>query len=117
MRRRNFHAVVITLLLLLIIFILILSYEQFQLKKVFIQANNSDVKGMTILNGKNVLLIQEKTIEKQLTKLNPIVANVAVVKILPNSLFIQIIDRDPIANITNRVSEYQIDKEGIIIQN
>ncbi len=101
-----------TFIVILLIFII---YQVSVIKKVFIISENSDIKGLHIIEGKNLILLDNQSLIDFLLKNNPNINKIFINKSIPNNLIIQIIPRIPIAIVSNdRISMY-VDEEGIYL--
>lgn len=98
-----------------VILLIFIIYQVSVIKKVFIISENSDIKGLYIIEGKNLILLDNKSLIDFLLKNNPNINKIYINKSIPNTLMIQIIPRIPIAIVSNdRISMY-VDEEGIYL--
>ncbi len=97
-----------------ILFIFII-YQVSMIKKVIIISDNSDIKGLHIIEGKNLILLDNKSLIDFLLKSNPNINKILINKSIPNSLALQIIPRIPIAVVDNEHISIYVDEEGIYL--
>lgn len=98
-----------------IIFSPILLYHKFQINTLVIVSNKSQLNGLALLNRNNLLLINEKYIIDNLQKQNPEVKSIHMIKILPQTIILQVEARVPVAQVVTSSEKIYVDGEGMII--
>lgn len=102
------------ILILLISFSLYL-YRQTTVKKVEIESNSQNIKGLGVLNGKNLIFLNEERLIQELNKQNPNLKKIIIQKKYPNTLLIFTVERIPIAQIKKNTLKINVDSDGVYL--
>ncbi len=112
---KKYNKILLPLITLSVILLLFFLYKISIIKKVIIISNISDIKGLQIIEGKNLIFLKNDLLANHLLKNNPAVKNIIISKFIPDSLRIQIVNRKPIAIVSNEKVSLKIDEEGVYL--
>lgn len=97
------------------IFLLIFIYKKFEIKKLIIVSYKPKIRGVSIFEGNNLLLVNEKKISNYLSEQNTDIKSIVLGKEFPQTITLRIESRTPIAAIGDETKNLYIDSEGIIL--
>lgn len=103
---------VFTCLVLLTLFI----YRKFQLKTLIIINTSVNLHGLSVFNRKNLLFLDTQKTVEYLQKQNPAVKSVNITQSFPDTIFLKVERRIPVAKIISKTEDLYIDNEGIILK-
>lgn len=100
----------ITSLVVVVVWIIFL----FNLKRVFL-VSSREIEGLTILNNKNILFLNENSISQSLLEKNHDVKTLTLRKKYPDTLEINVYFRTQFVKVVNFNSSVYLDSEGILL--
>ncbi|OGG06520.1 hypothetical protein A3D05_05055 [Candidatus Gottesmanbacteria bacterium RIFCSPHIGHO2_02_FULL_40_24] len=105
---------IIVLFLFFGFFILVISFlwQSLQVKKINIISADTNISGLSVFNGKNLLLIDTAEIKEKLLAGNIYLKDLTLKKIYPGQIQMDTVWRIPVARIINSSTPLYIDSEG-----
>jgi len=91
--------------------------SQFFLIGKTIVVSKEDIHNLSILNRRNLILLDQEKIKKYLLESNPFIKSLTIEKKYPNTLLIKVIPREPSAVIKIGSVWIELDSEGILLRN
>ena len=82
-----------------------------------IVVSKEDIHNLSILNRRNLILLDQEKIKKYLLESNPFIKSLTIEKKYPNTLLIKVIPREPSAVIKIGSVWIELDSEGILLRN
>lgn len=80
------------------------------------QARPETLSAIKTLNGKNIFLIGSHKSEAAMIRLQPGIKNIKILRGLPDSLIIELVERDPALVWVTQSKSYLIDKDGYVFK-
>lgn len=111
----SFFTSIFAIGLILMFYPLIINF--FELKKVIVTSDKSEIYGLSELNGLNLLFLDENKTASNLTKKNLNLKSISIKKIYPSTLMLSTLSKSYRAQINSNNSIILVDEESMLLSN